>query len=239
VDWLYELYDELELPTEVLLQGTHQVDRFLSTQHVAKDSLQLVGAVALMLASNHFCKLPHQDGELPQTEHSLSHADDIVYWTDGAYTVEEVFDMESRLLYGFESNRWESPLHFLALACAGSGLRNVTVSIAIELLVACAKHYSLLRLHPRLLAACVLLLAVRNTHASCNYLADSGSQVADGVHWSEEHAARCGYPTRLIKEHVRRNFRALQGEELRCRSFASDSARERSIVVKIYVDDVD
>ena len=40
-----------------------------------KEALQLVGAVALMLTSNHFCKLPHQDGERPVHEHALNHAE--------------------------------------------------------------------------------------------------------------------------------------------------------------------
>lgn len=37
VDWLIELYDELHLSAEVLLDGVYHVDRFLSSQTVAKD----------------------------------------------------------------------------------------------------------------------------------------------------------------------------------------------------------
>ena len=80
------------------------VDRFLSSHAVPKETLQLVGAVALMLASNHFCKLPHQDGERPSHEGqpaALNHADDIVYWTDSTYTTHEVVHREARLLDGF------------------------------------------------------------------------------------------------------------------------------------------
>ena len=81
VDWLVELYDELELPVEALLQAVHASDRFLSSHLVPKETLQLVGAVSLMLSCNHFCKLPHQDGEEHAAEHRLNHAEDIVYCT--------------------------------------------------------------------------------------------------------------------------------------------------------------
>lgn len=37
VDWLIELYDELQLPAEVLLDGVFHVDRFLSNQEVLKE----------------------------------------------------------------------------------------------------------------------------------------------------------------------------------------------------------
>ena len=88
INWLVELYDELEMGIDVLLTAVHHVDRFLSCHLVPKEALQLVGAVALMVANNHFCKLPHQDGERPvPQEHGLNHADDIVYWTDGTYEV--------------------------------------------------------------------------------------------------------------------------------------------------------
>ena len=233
VDWLYELYDELELSTEVLLQGTYHVDRFLSTQHVPRDALQLVGAVSLMLASNHFCKLPHQDGDPPMQEHSLNHADDVVYWTDGTYTVEQVVEMEARVLFGFEVGEWESPLHFLALACASATLPDVTVSLAVELLVACAKEYTLLRLHPRLIAACALYLAVKNTRASNTMLA--GAPPTQEVAWTSELASRCGYPTAVIEEHISREFCTLDGKELRCRSCASArTVRDRPIHILLF-----
>ena len=47
--------------------------------------LQLVGAVALLISSNNFCKLPPQDGEpafVEPNERGLNTADDVVYWTD-------------------------------------------------------------------------------------------------------------------------------------------------------------
>ena len=38
---------------------------------------------------------PRQDGERATQEHGLNHAEDIVYWTDGTYTAEEVLAIEA------------------------------------------------------------------------------------------------------------------------------------------------
>lgn len=76
----------------------HAVDRYLSIVSVHKESLQLVGAVSLMLCSNNFCKLLSQDGEALELR-GLATADDVVYWTDNTYTVDEVTAMEARLIH--------------------------------------------------------------------------------------------------------------------------------------------
>lgn len=270
ISWLVELFDELELSTEVLLHGVYHVDRFLSSQAVPKEALQLVGAVALMIASNHFCKLPHQDGERPGPDHAFNHADDIVYWTDNTYSVDvrapewanltsnpppllfsplqcaqrqasfsasivldaqpafilsqEVFTMEARLLYGFEIGSWESPTHFLAQACSDwdAQMPDATLSIATEVIVCCGREYLLLRVHPRLVAACALYVAVRNT--------------PDHVAWSDSLAACCGYPTSVIEDHISEYFGALDGVEISCRRLGSTS-RARTLTVTLIVKD--
>lgn len=204
---LVELYEELELSVETLLHAVHHVDRFLSTQTIPKETLQLVGAVALMLAANHFCRLPHQDGERPSIEHGLNHAQDIVYWTDGTYTMREVYEMEARLLCGFEVGAYDSAHTWLCLAAADSGLAEPTVALAAELVVVCAREYALLCLQPKLLAACVLHIAVRCAP-------DAGQCWSDGL------AARCGYETAFIVEHVARHFEFLDGVEVSCKRLA-------------------
>ena len=97
VDWLIELFEELQLPSHALLAGVHAVDRYLSAVAVHKESLQLVGAVSLMLCSNNYCKLLAQDGDPPELR-GLATADDVVYWTDNTYTIDEVTAMEAKLM---------------------------------------------------------------------------------------------------------------------------------------------
>ena len=100
VDWLVELYEELLMPTEALLAGVYHVDRFLSSNAVKKETLQLVGAVALMLSSNSMCKLPGQDGERIGLERALNSAQDIEYWTDNTYSVADVSRRHGRKVAG-------------------------------------------------------------------------------------------------------------------------------------------
>jgi hypothetical protein len=219
INWLVELYDELELQMETLLQAVFHVDRYLSANAVRKEELQLVGAVALMLASNNFCRLPHQEGSPP--EHGLNHAEDIVYWTDGTYSMREVLEMEARLMAGFELGEHQSSQHFLCLACAGSGLPEPVVSIAAEVLCVFAREYELLCLHPRLLAACALYVAVRNSH-------DGHREVS----WSDRLADRCGYSTEEIAEHVNDNCSFLDGCELTCRRLGA-TPRARTLGVTL------
>ena len=152
----------------MLLRGVHHVDRLLSVEVVEKEALQLVGAVALLVASNAFCKLPMQDGEHVPGERGLATAEDIVYWTDNTYSIAEVLDMETKMQYGLELGGYESPLQFLATYCAMVPQPEPTVAIAQELIVKCAREYALLKLHPRLLAACCLRIAVRNGPSAAN-----------------------------------------------------------------------
>lgn len=53
VDWLIELYDELLLPAEILLDGVYHVDRFLSSQAVVKEVRQCMEMIPLPVRSMH------------------------------------------------------------------------------------------------------------------------------------------------------------------------------------------
>ncbi|KAL1527428.1 hypothetical protein AB1Y20_016094 [Prymnesium parvum] len=218
VDWLVELYDELQLPAEILLNGVYHVDRFLSNQAVLKEALQLVGAVALMLSSNNLCKLPLQDGDRTPGERSLSSAHDIVYWTDNTYTVGEVLEMEARLLHGFEIDTFDSPLHYIAMFGTMRPLADTPVSIAVELLIMCAREYSVLRLHPSLVAACCLYLAMRN------------STVADGgiEEWDDGLAACCGFSEQSLVHTIEVELAFLRHVNYSCRSIASGARTIRT-----------
>ena len=225
VDWLIELYEELQLPTEVLLHGVHHVDAFLSSQVVQKEKLQLVGAVALMVASNSFCKLPTQDGERVDAERALASAEDIVYWTDNTYSNDDVHTMEARLLQGGLSafagptSAFESPLDFLCTFCAAAPLHDTTASIALELLVLSTREYPLLQLHPCLLAACCLYVAVRNSPLGTNT-------------WDDTLSSCCGYTREVLAEHADRQLAFCRDKEICCRSIASGN-RTKTIRVTL------
>ena len=124
------------------------------------------------------------------------------------------------MLYGFELNESESPLDHLATVCCGAALTDATASLAAELLVLCAREYTLLRLHPRLLVACVLRVAV------CAYAPVGGAA------WTASLAARCGYESAVINEQVAVHLAFLAGVEVSFRSLAS-GRRERALRVRV------
>ena len=89
--------------------------------------------------------------------------------------------MEAQLLQGLEPGGFCSPLDFLSRFCSALALPDATVSVALELLVISTREYELLQLHPCLLAACCLYVAVRNS--------------PDGTgQWEPSMSTCCGYP---------------------------------------------
>ncbi|KAG8467566.1 hypothetical protein KFE25_000882 [Diacronema lutheri] len=183
VDWLIELFEELQLPSHALLAGVHAVDRYLSAVAVHKESLQLVGAVSLMLCSNNYCKLLAQDGDPPELR-GLATADDVVYWTDNTYTIDEVTAMEAKLMIslglglGGVSSAYRSPLDYLIKFAALLPLTDEMLSVAHEILLRSTREYQLLRYEPSLLAATVLVIAVRSCLAQSATRAEQQRQRA-------------------------------------------------------------
>jgi len=178
-------------------------------QVVDKDALQLVGAVALMVSSNNFCKLPMQDGERLSSERGLTTAEDIVYWTDGTYSIDEVLNMEIKMLQGFDLSGYASPLDHLSELCAAWPLSDSVVSITLDLIVRASREYALLQLHPGLLAAC------------CLYIALPHAPDPPPPRWTENLAASSGYPVEVLAEHASSRFKFAHELEVECRSIAS------------------
>ena len=129
--------------------------------------------------------------------------------------------MEGRLMLGFDVGGVLCPQHYLAEACHGSGLPEGTVSVAAELIVLCAREYELLRLHPRLLVACVLYVAVRNSPD-------------EGVEWTCTLARQCGYETSVIACHVSTHLSFLEGETVNCRRIGSQN-RARTLLATVWI----
>uniref|UniRef100_A0A8D3CMX8 G2/mitotic-specific cyclin-B2 n=1 Tax=Scophthalmus maximus TaxID=52904 RepID=A0A8D3CMX8_SCOMX len=82
VDWLSEVVQEYKLSGETLHLAVNYLDRFLSgTAFVKRGSLQLVGSVALLIASK------YEEIRPPELK-------DFVYITDCTYTKKQVLQME-------------------------------------------------------------------------------------------------------------------------------------------------
>ncbi|XP_044750684.1 G2/mitotic-specific cyclin-B3 isoform X2 [Coccinella septempunctata] len=85
VDWMVEIQESFELNHETLYLGVKLVDLYLSRVTVGKETLQLVGAAAIFVASKYDERIP------PLIE-------DFLYICDGAYTRRELIRMEMNLL---------------------------------------------------------------------------------------------------------------------------------------------
>jgi hypothetical protein len=85
VDWMVEVQESFELNHETLYLGVKLVDLYLSRMTVGKETLQLVGAASMFIASKY-------DERIPPA------IDDFLYICDGAYTRRELIRMEINLL---------------------------------------------------------------------------------------------------------------------------------------------
>ncbi|XP_019878089.1 G2/mitotic-specific cyclin-B3 isoform X2 [Aethina tumida] len=85
VDWMVEIQESFELNHETLYLGVKLVDMYLSRITVGKDTLQLVGAAAMFIASKYDERMPPM-------------IDDFLYICDGAYTRRELIRMEISIL---------------------------------------------------------------------------------------------------------------------------------------------
>lgn len=85
VDWMVEIQESFELNHETLYLGVKLVDMYLSKVIVSKETLQLVGASSMFIASKY-------DERLPPL------VDDFLYICDGAYNRKEFLRMEINIL---------------------------------------------------------------------------------------------------------------------------------------------
>jgi len=87
IDWMVELCDEFLLQNDTLFLAVCYIDRYLSGENVmvSRGRLQLLGLVALFIA----CK--YDDTSIPPVNQ-------LIYYSDNAYTKEEIIAMEVSVL---------------------------------------------------------------------------------------------------------------------------------------------
>lgn len=85
VDWMVEVQETFELNHETLYLAVKLVDLFLSKLHCSRDRLQLLGAVAIFIASKFDDRIPPQLSE-------------VVYICSDTYSIEDLKDMEIRVI---------------------------------------------------------------------------------------------------------------------------------------------
>lgn len=147
VDWLTEVNREYDQKQDTLFFAANYLDRYLARTSVTKLRLQLVGIVALMLASKF------------EETYGLD-LGDCVHVTDGAYTDQEVAEMERHMLSVLQ---WKVappiPLHFLRRASKSARASPETHTLAKYFLELGLCHHPCTPVRASLRAAAALWLA--------------------------------------------------------------------------------
>jgi cyclin B len=101
VDWLVEVHRMFKLLPETLYLSVAMIDRYLSMKQISQDMLQLVGITSMLVASK------YEEIYAPE-------CNDFVYISDGAYTKQQILNMEQTILNTLNFNiTHPSALHFL------------------------------------------------------------------------------------------------------------------------------
>jgi len=183
VNWLIEVHEKFRLRSSTLYLTVSIVDRFLSACQVTRSKLQLVGCVAMLLASKFEEIYP------PEVQ-------DFVYIADSAYTREEILQMEGNVIRALG---WEMSVvtphsfanRFLQLAGA-TEWEQIYCYYLLELALV---EYRMLKYKPSELAAAAVHLTLKLSPQKTNMTADE--------RWGEFHETHTKYSRAMLKECMR------------------------------------
>jgi cyclin B len=147
IDWLVEVHMKYKLRPETLHLTVNLIDRFLSRTTVARKRLQLIGVVAMFIASKF-------------EEISPPELHDWVFITDKAYTKEDVISMECTMLttLGFQVMA-PTCLHFFTILEKANACDAVQRDVAEYILELGLLDLHMLRYSPSHMVAAALLLS--------------------------------------------------------------------------------
>lgn len=149
VDWMVEVQESFELNHETLYLAVKLVDLYLTKITVGKETLQLLGAASLFIASKYDERIP------PMIE-------DFLYICDGAYTQRELIRMEISVLKVIDFDLG-IPLsyRFLRRYARCAKVSMPTLTLARYILEYSLMDYSTIMFSDSKMAAAALLLALQ------------------------------------------------------------------------------
>ncbi|XP_066537656.1 G2/mitotic-specific cyclin-B3 isoform X2 [Hoplias malabaricus] len=118
VDWLVEVQENFELNHETLYLAVKMTDHYLAVAEASRESLQLIGSTAMLLA----CKFEER---LPPC------IDDFLYICDDAYKRSQLIDMEMKILKALNFDiSIPVPYRFLRryAKCVNAGMDTLTLA---------------------------------------------------------------------------------------------------------------
>ncbi|KOC60224.1 G2/mitotic-specific cyclin-B3 [Habropoda laboriosa] len=149
VDWMVEVQESFELNHETLYLAVKLVDLYLTKVTVGKETLQLLGAASLFIASKYDERIP------PMVE-------DFLYICDGAYTQRELLRMEMSVLKVVDFDLG-IPLsyRFLRRYARCAKVSMPTLTLARYILEYSLMDYSTIMISDSKMATAALLLALQ------------------------------------------------------------------------------
>jgi len=183
VNWLVEVHEKFRLRSSTLYLTISIVDRFLSRCQVTRSKLQLVGCVAMLLASKFEEIYP------PEVQ-------DFVYIADSAYSREEILQMEGTVI---RTLRWDMSVvtphcftkRFLDL-CEADEWEQIYTNFIMELALI---EYRMIKYKPSELAAAAVYLALKFSPAR-------QGQTSEQL-WGEFHERHTKYSRAMLKDCMR------------------------------------
>jgi len=147
IDWLVEVHMKHKLCPETLHLTVNLIDRYLAMKTVMRKSLQLIGVVALFIASK------FEDIRPPELH-------EMVYITDNAYKKEDVLTMECNMLTTLNFNIVvPTTAHFFEVISKANGCAPVHREVVQYLLNLALMDIGMLKHSPSHLVAAALLLS--------------------------------------------------------------------------------
>ncbi|KAI5949291.1 CLB4 [Candida jiufengensis] len=101
VDWIVQIHNKFNLLPETLFLAINIIDRFLTKRKVSLTKLQLVGAVAILIASKY-------------EEINIPTISEVIHMTDNSFSVEEFTKAECFMIDVLQFDLgWPGPMSFL------------------------------------------------------------------------------------------------------------------------------
>ncbi|XP_017876293.1 G2/mitotic-specific cyclin-B3 isoform X2 [Ceratina calcarata] len=149
IDWMVEVQESFELNHETLYLAVKLVDLYLTKITVGKETLQLLGAASLFIASKYDERIPPM-------------IDDFLYICDGAYSQRELIRMEISVLKVIDFDLG-IPLsyRFLRRYARCAKVSMPTLTLARYILEYSLMDYSTIMFSDSKMAAAALLLALQ------------------------------------------------------------------------------
>lgn len=147
IDWLIEVHLKFTLLPETLYLAVNLIDRFLERVGVRKNQLQLVGMTCLFIASKYEEIYPPE-------------CNDFVYISANAYSREDIFEMEQKILNTLNfSLTAPTSLYFLRRFSKAARSDYKAHTLCKYILELCLLDIKMLKYKPSMIAASSVLLA--------------------------------------------------------------------------------